>query len=1099
MQQKRSYYRGILLWVDDDFIDKSTFFDTELERWNLLFQQSQTKDRVFRLMDLSLVIKTSMRDAIEYIKKLEQPAYSGVFVFAVFDLYLPPTNEAKKTSPQSISEKYGIRIAQEAKRLNIPFVFLSSSSNAPDLMKEAGLVTTPFYQKKRGGYKMPDELVQEILRQFRNNISWLSLRTATQEKVLQGNLLYFDQAGELKNKPTLWHSFPFFGSFRDFVEYSEHRPPISQESRIIARAPRFHSDEFIEKCTLLILHDNVQVSTDSGLLNFNYVKAEGRRDIHQFFDKDILVIRVLPEYFSPDQFIELYRDLGNFSGIAMFVIPDDESGEKLMESFYYERGVLFMNIPGVRSGDDVARIELVRRTLNLAFRTFSYRDIHNNSRMLSDVYLQIPEVLIHPLSWVILKESREIIPSLTDPWEISYEIARAMEPITKNSELLLSLSEGNPPHVEELLMIGVDSFRESNPEQYRISLREHWLPEALHLWLSRSWQFPYNMHYSDGPAGSIFASPDIDLGIWENFSLDVLVNLFSIEDRDYYLNLDSEPIRAAYQFINTPAIRKLSENRASEIKDEEWAMIQGTRWPHHYYPLPVALNKRLKEENRFFWVENDFLDVSRVFPTIHNLNVYTDDLGSLIGTRIKWLKSQLSNLPDEWQVYLIKYLSWIDSGDIEFLWEHEGDDIYKSLNGFVQNSLPLSYILHGLWAGETSESIYKELSSINGYGKPLSRISSFRRSNLTKHFKLKPEVFSSAMNEAYHIFRQHVRINEEFSRFQKAASLNEMKSQAFIDFVNKLKKVDDPGSLAFTAPLLDMLGLDSLTKETITDAIGGRTDQELSQLIQLVRNHKHLFEGSNMKLFDYIIPGDSWENLQSHLNWISKDIIQSDTENVYHFYEGILESLQNGSSSGLNLFRIFNYQAKELLSMVGEDSTNTDWILPSNQSRQHFGFESSYFYESPMEMLFSSIDGMQKLSMTLYPFRNLDGYHFFRSVVQLRNTIKDGSASANKNVRYIRYILELFIHGIEALVAQLKLLLARTGHQELSDRIELCFLNPLELDTTADLSNLIQVRVNEDGAYSMYHLGLYGNGKGKLAVQTPEGEKFDEDHSRRTN
>ena len=66
MQLKQSYHKGILLWVDDNFIDRP--FKKDQDIWENLF--GKQSDKIYRLMDLELQIATDFDSGKKNLDKL---------------------------------------------------------------------------------------------------------------------------------------------------------------------------------------------------------------------------------------------------------------------------------------------------------------------------------------------------------------------------------------------------------------------------------------------------------------------------------------------------------------------------------------------------------------------------------------------------------------------------------------------------------------------------------------------------------------------------------------------------------------------------------------------------------------------------------------------------------------------------------------------------------------------------------------------------------------------------------------------------------------------------------------------------------------------
>lgn len=165
-----SYSTGTLLWIDDDLaLDEFDTPEGDLDAWRETF--GSVDNRVYRLLGMELVTAVSFNGTKAILDELTGPENSGRFVQAIVDLRIP------RETGGTPEMKYGLAVARLLQKANIPFYFLSSSSDAMQELNQEKFDRIPYYQKKPAPAltMMPDALAHRILADFRNHITWLDI------------------------------------------------------------------------------------------------------------------------------------------------------------------------------------------------------------------------------------------------------------------------------------------------------------------------------------------------------------------------------------------------------------------------------------------------------------------------------------------------------------------------------------------------------------------------------------------------------------------------------------------------------------------------------------------------------------------------------------------------------------------------------------------------------------------------------------------------------------------------------------------------------------------------------------------------------------
>lgn len=724
----RAYSKGTLLWVDDHFALTDYLGDQgDADVWRRTFGDAES--RVYRLLGLHLAIATSLEEAQEALTQLHGPENRDTFTIAVVDLRIPRNRGGEP------DVKYGLKLARRLMGAKVPFFFLSSKSNALDELRKAGLESVPYYRKQseQGRLMMPEELARAILNEFRNRISWIELEDILgdlqPDSVLPETRRDPDHPEHSENglaKPARSH-FPFFGSFRDFVERWEHRPLQRRNLTVVLRCPEDHSNAFVYQCLLVIFSHVIR----AGRVSLKFIDVHSPSDLRTHAapragTQELVAFRLNPGQVEPGVVEEVARARQN--GSTVFVLPNDDSADPFLEILPRHQTTIYDDLPVSRFGDPLAREELIRRACEFVFQKWRL-ELDGEERFLDPFYLDHPEVAINPVNWVALMEQRDVARDLSDPYEILdvfYQTTSELgTPMVREK-----LATGLPLRFDELLRVAherIDRFERTRPE---------WRKRALGLWLCTSWHSPYGV--TDGVAQAPNANHAIE-DLWEDHCLHVAVELSKrIEgSEDLKGNETQADLLRAKLFLEHHTVEKLLQG---QWNPHETDGLEFLRWPHARYPMPAALSRRLREARRYLSVQSDYLDLAPLLPSG---NSAWDVLRSLVdeyAARLEWMRTVADRLPEGWRQSVAYLTTLIDSRDVPGMWERERIRIWDCLIGLLRNALPISVLYHYLVAGKLAanqDRLHNELKGAKGYGILLGMIRGHRQYARTHTLRLR--------------------------------------------------------------------------------------------------------------------------------------------------------------------------------------------------------------------------------------------------------------------------------------------------------------------------------------------------------------------------
>lgn len=851
-------------------------------------------------------------------------------------------------------------------------------------------------------------------------------------------------------------------------------------ARLIALLGR-PCDSFVVQCLLVALKN--LTTLQYGRVRLLYGHADAQDFVEHITglegggsdDWNVKAIRVNPAKTTVSEFKRICTATKP-GDIGFILLPEDERSEPYLENlaFRTERSFFFKDLPYTRPGDDAGREELIRRSVDRMFQQIVLRDVDGNPHGLSDIYLRYPEVLIDPVSWVVLRESVDVAQSLSDPFEINAEFEKVIGIIENGPLSRTLLKECMPPKPEQLLDVGMESLRQDDSIDLDKWMQTRWLPRALDFWLTKSWQFPYDL---DNDLGSKSLIPEKRREKWEDFSLHVLRRLAEQWDVSQFKESELaqygfDSLKAVCEFLKQPAIFKLitgTEDEIESIERKEWDGLMGVRWPHREYPFPAALNRKLKQAGRYLWIESDNMGLTHIFPSGKLLYSHLDDVADQVSQRSSWIKmrcevleTEAADLPREWADPMRVLNDWLLNDEVSYVWHNNRSDLTKTLIGVLDNVMPVATMAQMLLAGKSVDDIVSvfEHSEKKGrltYGKVLHRFQVCRQQTLFASVRASEKSFSASQFVALETYANYVRTDKEHvSWCYRERVINEWK-QKFGAVMNGLRDQQQK-------ELAEILGVEKLDAKTFEGAFKSLDADAKDRFVAFIDKHVASVERVGQYHGLGALFSSVTEEAMGHLE--REDL--RETERVYEFYKSVVSYF----TSNPDMLKP-NYDRQ-----IGDEARK-------QQVRSAYMDEA--FFQTPLDLASSALESLELLKIVLKSFCFIDGYHFLSMINTLRNVGKHNDADVDFLV--IQRIFEMFCYSAEGLAAQLKLLLELAGHQNLADKIELRVIEPISLPdgVTApskdDMAQLVQVRQHGDG-YSVYHRGVTGTASlGKFAIQ----------------
>lgn len=727
---------GTLLWIDDRFAGLSRD-DLPVSLWQELF--GDHSQRLYRMMDLSIDFASSYEEALEAIDLYAGAEAGGDYLISVVDLNIP---ERDGDDPEM---KYGVGIALALRERNLPFVFLSSNADATGILDQDNLGNVPYYVRDSaaGRWHVPEGLSLRVLSEFRNHISWISLA-----KIVPLMHEESDIVRTVEKSPDAFHYFPFFGAYKDFVERWEFKGDFQWPRVSVVTASTEDSDAFVQQCLTLMLSEPVLQSTPN--VRIRYGSANNDDYLHQIrvseeatAATELVVVRVHPKRTKQESeahFCKLLEDARLRTGWTILVIPNDESSDCYLDILARPpRTRVIDELPQVAWGNLAAREQLIRRSCELVFQRWRQTRAGEGTS-LPMPYLNHPELLIHPIFWTALLESKSVATQLSDPHEIVDELLKCLNEIgdEQKDRISRALASEAPIPGSDLLKVGYHILRKTGSSQDW----QTWTEQALDMWLNRSWQFPYGLRRDFSRLKGVHqaGSPVTDeyWEAWEDNCYEVLADMLDeFQGKPPETGVRTSLQRDLMQVQVFVATLGGSDFLEPGPKDNiEWEALERFRWPHHRYPLLAGINRRLKEEGWYLWLQPEALDLAHVLPVGRSVHRALAKIVDRYESVLKWAKETVDRLPVGWNSSVKFLVDAIAQHQVADIWQKpEGrEKTWSALLTMLMNGTSVMFvcdqILYGRpLTGNKKKSICGKLSSADGSGSllgPLRHSMQFR-------------------------------------------------------------------------------------------------------------------------------------------------------------------------------------------------------------------------------------------------------------------------------------------------------------------------------------------------------------------------------------
>ncbi|MFW6099742.1 MAG: hypothetical protein ACOC90_00010 [Bacteroidota bacterium] len=715
----------MLFWVDDRFEDMEIPSD---DIWRQIF--GTYPDHIFRFMDLTLEVASSYEEVLTNLEDYKNARETGTFVWFIIDLILPAS---PGTEP---AIKYGVELAKQIKQMGFNFVFLSANADASSVLSQENLSTVPYYVKEAGKnpWKLPDSLAQTVLSEFRRYISWIYLDDVVEVLHPESEIVNFYKSdAKSKHGASAIRYFPFFSSFRDFVEHCEYRSPIDIRRSFVVRSSRMHCDLFVQQMLLIILYP-VFLNNPEQIL-FRYGDAHDNKYIQRLrqintsnISHTIDTIRVSPDSTSPDKLKDLLLQINNTESMTIIVIPNDETADQYTDVLQEFRLLNIQELPQNHEDDPKDRLELIRQTAALVFGKWSVGFEQDYSFMLPQGYINNAELLINPINWLTLLEAKKVAEDLSDPYEIVDEFISALNTMTSEQSRVIkeSIEQAKPVPYEHMLRVGFKTFKRS---EFSDELPD-WIEQALDNWLSVSWHTPYGLNsrvlYQYRNAEGQLETNE-SMAVWEDASYEILVNIMA----EYFASRGSvdqptprqKDLLRVKNFIDVLGGDGLLSD---ELTSVDWDALDLLRWPHMRYPMPSAIKRRLQQAGRYLWIQPEGLDLAALLPTGRKRYRMLIDTVDHYWSVIEWGQKVAEKMPAGWKESAGFLFDIIQNHRIEQAWMEDSQRVWDALKSLMYNARPVSFICGATLRKQpisgANNSIQAFLSSVYGCGKLLGRI-----------------------------------------------------------------------------------------------------------------------------------------------------------------------------------------------------------------------------------------------------------------------------------------------------------------------------------------------------------------------------------------
>ena len=634
---RSSYSKGVLVWIDDNFLENKFLKDNvEIDKWQSIFGGFSKK--IYRLLDIELKILTNKADLLAYLEETVNSTLDTYYYFIV-DLSLP---EFDGGEAENI---YGLEIGEALNQKHTNnFCFLSSSSSAGEEMKDMGLESVDYFVKfDENNLLLPESLRYKILLAFRNNINWINLEVL--EYYLHSSSCIFNNPSNTldgDDYSLIIKKFPYFGAYKDFIDQSEYESNLFDKPFFIRSHPD-NSFDFENQCILIMMADHIFNNPSEIVLEYDKFSNDVYKnkvlnssdntywviDLSEERDLEGNVINSIDIY----DFISFYTSTKDKR--IIFIIDNNEAAEKFLEQVSEEHSTI-KDLPYIPTYNQKFRNLVIDNSVDLLLNHF-----YSLNYKVNFIYIENPELLIHPKNMMFLKNKNVITYDMTDSHEITRSIYSAMKSFFENlnTSQKESIEQGNALDSEYLIKIAENILTKTE----NICVNSDSLILAIDNWLRQAWQYPYGI--------------ELELNKWKKFSFEVLINMMDEFDtiREYTKSESIEcmvnSIKMISKFLRTSAITKVVISHNTEILTEEWEELAYLRWPHLKYPMPMYLNEKLENSNKHLWIQHknyNFIGYSKklIFEhrKLNNMLAYYDKTLTLMKNTHHYFPSDMQDM-----------------------------------------------------------------------------------------------------------------------------------------------------------------------------------------------------------------------------------------------------------------------------------------------------------------------------------------------------------------------------------------------------------------------------------------------------------------------
>lgn len=567
MQQSNS--KAVLVWVDDYFI--SPEFEKKEDKaiyWEELFGKFSSK--IFRLLDISIVVKGTAEDALEFFDNTTN--MDGIYYYCILDMYLPKN----KKNIEFTDPIYSQDIAQELIEKGIEFSFLSSATKFIN-NGDKQLQSIDFYTKPQNlDFTLPKPLRQKILHKIKNNVHWLNIH-----QKLIGNL-DGNSSDNIRNcigNGTPSSLFPFIDGFKDFVELNE-LDEIGYQQTLFVRSSATASNIYEMQCLLLMFADQILSNNN---LSMSYREVT-----------DATCTRTLLDVVSATESIQCFR-LKGVSGTSFKKINDKLSGKRRVyivdsddmniEDYMDEVGsYILKDIPIIQMHSSELRTDIVMHTLKYILNDCANKELNKQT----SIYFHYPKLLIDPINYIKLTDHRLQIATLDDPNEIISEI------FTLYDDRISVLMKANDSKIVNEPISFTDSI-----EKCDYATEKNYIANAMIFWLQNSW----NTHYGvDIKSFRDEFDHTININEWRIKSFEVLIALAKKLEDDTFLCDYKESILDICKILKSSLPNLITGDNDNLNSDLD--LLTKIKWPHKYFPVPSIVHDRLEDHGKTFWLQH---------------------------------------------------------------------------------------------------------------------------------------------------------------------------------------------------------------------------------------------------------------------------------------------------------------------------------------------------------------------------------------------------------------------------------------------------------------------------------------------------------------